>query len=366
MRIRGWIGAALLVGLVLGITGCTGLSQSRVREVLASIGKTPGVIRETHVDDSAAGYCEQTCYQGAATLVVGTKLSKDRVLAIRDRIAGTLDADHIDGFAMSLTLQQGPDHITLGATHAQYAAWTRLRHIEGVHAVDMDASAWILAVTKRATIEVNANSRSSVIAVLTKSAAEVISSGVFGKRVFLTSRTPDGRYYVAVDPHTSPLPYLVLDRQILTDPALTGGSVDKSPLGGYGIVGLRVASLGALPDTYLRYDGIVTAYSGLYVHTVDYPGGTVSIFGHMGATDPAMVALRDVIATGARVSGFQIQEVAGRPTSFSCDVPTDADAAQVNSVILAHPELHALGYFRVTSHADRGGTSVWDFGVASN
>jgi hypothetical protein len=86
----------------------------------------------------------------------------------------------------------------------------------------------------------------------------------------------------------------------------------------------------------------------------------------MSPTDPAMVALRDAIATNAHLTRIDVEQVDGRPTSLTFDVPTDADATLVNSVILDHPELHALGYFRVTSHADQGGTSVWDFGVASN
>jgi hypothetical protein len=366
MRFRGWARAALIVVVVLGVTGCTGLSNSQVRDFLTSVGKTQAVLRETHVDDSAAGYCQQTCYEGSATLVVSTKLSESRVIAIRDQITNQLEAAHIDGFAMTLTLQQGPNHITLDATHAQYAAWTKLRHLSGMHGVNMDASAWVLNITNRATIEVTANSRSIVVPVLKNSATEIVSSGVFGKRIFLTARTPDGRYYVAVDAHADPLPFLDLDQQVLTDPTLTGGSVDKSPLGGYGIVGIRVPSLRAVPDTYLRYDGVVAAYPGMYVHTVDFPGGNLSVFGHVSATDPAMIALRDVIATGAHLSTVGIEQAPGRPTSLTFEVPTDADATLLNSVILSHPELNTLAFYRVTSKANQGGTSVWDFGVAAN
>jgi hypothetical protein len=366
MRFRGWISVAIVGVVVLAVTGCSGLSDSQVRDFIVNIGKTPGVIRETHVHDSAAGYCQQTCYQGSATLVVSTKLNEDRVVSIRDQIVGKLQAAHIDGFAMSLTLEQGPDQITLDATHSQYAAWVKLRQLPGTHAVTMNASTWDIKFTNRTTIVVTADSSSTVIPVMEDSARELVSSGIFGKRIFLTSRSPDGRYYVAVDAHANPLRYVSLDRQIITDPTLTGGYVDKGPLGGHGIVGIRIPVVSGLADAYLRYNDVVTAYPGLYVHAVDFPGGTLSVFGSVSATDPAMLALRDVLITNARLSAIEIEQAPGRPTSLTFEVPTNADAVLVNSVILAHPEFHTLAYYRVTSNQGDGGTSVWDFGVASN
>jgi hypothetical protein len=352
MRVRGWVGAAIILAVVFGVTGCTGLSSSRVREVLASIAKTPGVLRETHVQDSAAGYCQQTCYQGSATLVVSSKLSENRVLAIRDQIAGTLEAAHIDGFAMTLTLQQGSSHITLDATHAQYGAWVTLRHINGMSGVNMEASHWILSVTNRATIVVTATSRSTLIPVLRSSAKEISSSGLFGKRVFLTARTPNVRYYLAVDALAKPLPFLALDQQVVSDSELTGGSVDKSPLGGHGLVGIRVPALADVPDAYLRYDGIVAAYPLMYVHTVEFPGGIVELYGHLPATDPVMIALRQIIATNAHLSAAQIQQVAGRPTTLSVYVPSATDAALVKSVFAVHPELTGSAFCQIASYAD--------------
>lgn len=366
MRVRSGIGVAVIIGVILALTGCTGLSSSQVQNVLTSVGKTPGVIRETDVNDSAAGYCQQTCYQGSATLIVGPKLSEDRVLSIRDQIAGKLEAAHIDGFAMTLTLQQGANKITLDATHAQYAAWTKLRHLPGMYSVNMDASTWDITITNRTTIVATAKSRSILIPVLRASAHELVSSGVFGKVIFLTSRTEDGRYYLAVDAHANPLPSLPLDQRIVTDPTLTGGSVDKSPLGGYGIVGIRIPAAATLADDYLRYDSIVTTYPDMYVHTVGFPGGTLSVYGNVSATDPAMLALRDVLATNADLSAVAIDQASGRPTSLTFDVPTPADAALVNSVILAHPEFHTLAFYRVTSKQALNGVSVWDFGVAAN
>jgi hypothetical protein len=366
MRFKRWAVLALVVAIALGVTGCEGLSRSQVQDVLHTVGRTPGVLRETHVDVSPAGYCQQVCSQGSATLVVSPKLSERSVLAIRDEVAGALTAGHIDGFELMLTLQQGPDRITLDATHAQYAAFWKLRSLAGMQKVAMQASPWILDVSNRATIDVTADRQANVIPILKSSANAITSSGVFGKRIFLTSRSADGRYWFALNPRVTPLPYLALDERILADPALTGGSVDNSLLARVGLVGLRVRSLSSVPDEYLRYDTILINYPALYVHSIDYPDGSVSVYGHLVATDPAMMALTEGIATGAHLSLIAIEQDPARGNTIAFDVPTDADAALLNAVYLAHPELHALSDFRVTSHEGNGGPSVWISGIAAN
>jgi hypothetical protein len=65
-----------------------------------------------------------------------------------------------------------------------------------------------------------------------------------------------------------------------------------------------------------------------------------------------MIALREIIAMNAHLSAAQIEQVAGRSTSLSVYVPTTADAALVNTVITAHPELKGLAFCRVSSYAD--------------